>query len=132
MQVSLADVQLKVMPKAEVNVGETVILTCQYQMLETSAFEVSWKHGQDLIWVYNGTSDKDSRGAILKNKSAEIFETNRKHSIRLYNMNISDEGLYTCIVEDNGGSYVHKNASLNISVVGMRMQLFHIKHVSYN
>uniref|UniRef100_A0A665TP06 Ig-like domain-containing protein n=1 Tax=Echeneis naucrates TaxID=173247 RepID=A0A665TP06_ECHNA len=93
-----------------VSAGEDVILNCEVEPdIDLTKKTVEWKYfdtsTKKELWVHmfrNGKDDPDSQDDKFK-KRTFLFHDKLKEgnlSLKLLSVNLSDEGIYTCIVNN--------------------------------
>ena len=131
VQSTSAAVTVTVSEDADVYLGESAILRCQYSgVTDTSLIMVKWEYRADGekkghgIWTYEGIDDLDTWHRNDGKFERMETDVSKEHTIRLNDAGLEDEGNYFCNVEYyNGDGYLEETAKTMITVIGTHIHL---------
>ena len=124
---SVLDVKVTVSPDAEVILGESTSLQCQYTgVTDPMMLTVRWEYrawgwlSGSAIWTYAGRFHKDSWHDNTRRFEKLETDITKTHGIRLISAAYEDEGVYLCNVEYYMDEfYLEDKGSINITIIGM-------------
>ena len=120
----MANVTIKVTPNSDVNAGDNITLTCQYAgVTNPKTLEVTWKLGKPGrdIWVYDGALGTDTGRNVSNHTKLSSVKGSivKEHSIKVQNVQLTDDGIYTCDVVIYESTYLRDTALKEIVVIGI-------------
>ena len=124
---------------ADVYIGESAILKCQYSgVTDSSSLVVKWERRTrgnaqgHAIWIYKGISGLNT-GHEHEGKFEKIkTDVTKEHTIRLNDADLDDEGIYFCNMEYYiGSSYLEGTAKTIITIIGIKAIIIHVVLLFY-
>ena len=124
VEIAGAEVHITGTPNVTVDHGGEALLRCQYSgVYAPLSLVLRWvKRAQDMdsdIWMFDGESEMDFPTGHLNKFERVDTDVSKEHTIRLKHAELTDEGIYMCLIEYHGDEYSEDNENIHVSVIGM-------------